>query len=176
MNSNKFVNIIEGAVLVVLGILVAINGWAALDTYFGIVGIVAGAVLVILAFALAFNTKLLPFGFLAAGAVLLTIGIALVANKLTLAVVIDLTIYALIGLGAAIAIYGLFVLLAHKRTLPYSLGLLVIGAVLIILPIVYINVADFRKAFWIIVGIAIAVYGGLVILFQFLPEKALAKK
>ena len=35
MNKEKLLNVIEGIVLVVLGIMVAINGWGAMDTYFG---------------------------------------------------------------------------------------------------------------------------------------------
>lgn len=175
MSQNKLVNVIEGAVLLVLGILVAINGWAAMDKYFGIVGIAGGAILALLALAICFKTKVLPFGFLALGGALLAVGIALVADKLSLEAVLWITIYASIGLGAALAVFGLYVILARK-SLGLGIAFLVIAAILIILPIVYINVNDFRDVFWVIVGIAMAVYGGLIIVLTLLDKKLIESK
>ena len=160
---------IEGAILVALGVLVAINGWAAMDIYFAIVFIVVASFLLIAASLSLIKTKILPFTFLSVGGVLMSLGIAILIDQLTLAVLISIMLFALIGFGGALAIYGIYIIV--KRDLLYGIGHIVVGAGLIALSVVYINVPDFHKVFWIVVGVLIAVYGGLTILYSFLKKE-----
>ena len=175
MNKEKLLNVIEGIVLVVLGIMVAINGWGAMDTYFGIVGIVSGAAMIVLALFTLSQTKALPFSILALGGVVLTLGIALVCKRFSLGVVVALFVWGLIGFGSALVLYGLYTTLVRKEAV-YGICQIVVGALLITLSILFINVPDFQKAFWIIVGIVIAIFGALLIVLQFVDKKQVSKK
>jgi hypothetical protein len=45
------------------------------------------------------------------------------------------------------------------------------GVVAVVLAILYMTVADFAKVFWIIVGVVIAVYGLLGLVFTLIEKK-----
>ena len=175
MNKDKLIGIIQGILFIVFGILVAINGGAsAMDTYLGIVGLVAGSLLIILAIVSLIKTKQLPFGALAIGGIALTIGGALLAQDLTFAGIIWILLFALMGLGGALIIYGVYAIC--KGAPVVGIAQLLIGIAFIVLPLCYIHVDGFQKAFWITVGIVMVVYGCLVIVSQFIDTKALSKK
>ena len=169
--NNKIVRIVEGAVLLVLGVLIAIfGGQAVLDIYFGIIAIVGGAVL--LGLTIYNIVKKLPvlLGNVAMGTILLTVGLALVIKDapLSFGALINLFVFIILGLGAGLVLYGIYVL--TKRAYFLGIGQIVVGVAAITLSILYITVPEFRTAFWIIAGILVAVYG-LVELITPLIEK-----
>lgn len=169
-NKDKLVGIIQGILFIVFGILVAINGGAsAMDTYLGIVGVVSGALLIILAIVSLAKTKQLPFGVLAVGGIALTIGGALLAQDLTFATIIWILLFALMGLGGALIVYGIYAIV--KGAAVVGIGQAIIGAAFIVLPLCYIHVDGFQKAFWITVGIVMIVYGALIIVSEFVNVK-----
>ena len=169
MDKNKLINVLEGVILVVLGILVAINGFNAINIYFGIVAVVIGSVLLLLAAVILAKSKLLPFGALAGGAVSLTVGIAILMEKFDVNFLFALLVLVILGLGAALVLYGIY---SIAKKLPVA-GIIqiVLGALMLTFSIVYMNVEDFHKPFWIIIGILIALYGVLVIVLQFVDTK-----
>ena len=172
MSKQKIITIIEGAIIIALGVLVAIFGPApVLDTYVGIVSIVFGAALLIASIIGYAQTKLLglPGLVLACVAISLGIGLLLNENGISLGFIFPILVYALLGLGVALIIYGAFLL--GKKFLFTGIGQVVIGVLLVVFSLLYILVPDFRNAFWIIVGILIALYGVFFIISAFLVKK-----
>ena len=164
MSNEKLAAILEGVVFLAFGIIIAICGaGTAIDLYFGILCLVGGV-------ACLFGTgygiskkQPLSFHLLAMGAILLTVGIALFTDLLSFAALINLVIFILMGFGIGITLYGVISLL-RKQTFMGVIQL-VIGLGLITLTALYLGLADFRASFWLIVGILIAIYGGLLIIF-----------
>ena len=171
MNKDKLILVLEGAIIVALGVLIAIFGLAAvLDTYFGILAVVSGAILAILAVVTISKKKELALSTVAMSAVLITVGVGLlIPGWLTVASIILFLIFVLIGLGGGLILYGIYTL-TKGRTL-FGIAQMVAGAALLVLGILYLTVEDFRQAFYIALGIAIAVYGCLVIISAFLDKK-----
>ena len=61
--SKKVLGIIEGAVVIALGVLIAIfGGQRVMDIYFGVLFVIAGAILLAFGIATLIKTKLLSFG------------------------------------------------------------------------------------------------------------------
>lgn len=174
MNKNKLLNIIEGAVIVALGVLVAVfGGGEVVDIYFGISATVIGAALLgVSIYALV--KKQLAFATLSLGAILIAIGVGLFTDYLSFTMLINIVVVAIIGLGAALVIYGIYQI-ANKETLFGTL-LIVVGAILVTLATLFITIAEFRTAFWIIIGVVIALYGVLYIVLAVLDKKAITKK
>lgn len=171
---DKIFTIIEGAIIVIFGILFACKGSAtAVNTYFGVVFLVVGILLAALALIGLFRTRLMLFGAVFAATALITFGVALLSKKLGFEVLIAYAVYAILAFGIALAIFGLYTIV--KGNLFGGIGQIVVGAVIAILAILYINNADFHKVFEIILGIVIAVYGALVILLAFLDKKEIAE-
>ena len=175
MSKNKLIGIIEGAVIVALGVLVAIfGGGAVVDLYFAISATIVGAVLLgISVYAMAKNNDL-DVGVLVLGSVLIAIGIGLFTHYLSFGMLINLIIVAIIGFGAALIIYGIY--LIAKKYPVFGTFAIVIGAVLATLAVLYIVIPEFRVAFWIVVGIFIALYGVLYIILAVTERKAIKKK
>ena len=76
--------------------------------------------------------------------------------------------YLLLGLGIALILYGLFV--ALRKNLFYGVGQIVVGAVLATLVIIFLTVPEFAHAFWIIVGVVLAIYGALLLVFTLIDK------
>ena len=174
MNKNKLLGILEGAVIIALGVLIAIFGFATVvDIYFGIVAIIVGAALLGVSIY-SMIKKTLTFGLLGLGTILIAIGIGLLVHQLSFGVLIPFVVFAVLGYGAALIIYGIY-LLARKYTI-YGVLVLVIGILLVTFAVLYLTVPEFQKAFWIAVGVSIALYGVLYIVFILTDKKAITKK
>ena len=158
----KYIRIIAAVILIAMGVIVAIcGGGAALDLYFGIGCLVTGTVLVILNVVGITKNKQVTFAQLFTSTSFVVIGISLLfTHYVSFTMLINLFVLLVLGLGVALMLYGLFTILLAKK-IPYGVIQLVLGAVLVTLTIVYLNVPDFQKVFWIIVGVVIAVYGAL---------------
>lgn len=170
-NNNKIVNIIEAIVIIVLGIIIAIcGGGTALDIYFGIVAIVGGVALGAIAIYSLAKTKVLPFGTTFLSIALITVAITLFVGALSFSVLIGLLVYIMLALGIALVIYGIYTAVALKGLVP-GIAQIVIGAAIIVLTILFLTVAEFRTVFWIITGVLVAVYGVLMLISAFIPQK-----
>ena len=168
--NNKIATITEGIVAIVLGVLIAIfGGGEVLNIYVGVVCLIGGiACLLVAGYALVKKAPF-PVGATIFGSVLLTLGIALLAGGISIAVAIDILVYALLGVGAGFVLCGIYALV--NKALALGIGQIAIGAGLVVLSILYITVPDFRTAFWIIVGILVALYGALVVVSALLEKK-----
>lgn len=174
MSKNKLLGILEGAVIVALGVLIAIFGFATVvDIYFGIVAIVVGVALLGVSIY-SMTKKELTFGLLGLGMILLAIGIGLLVHQLSFGALIGFVVFAILGFGAALMVYGIY-LLARKYTI-YGVLVLLIGILLVTFAVLYLTIPEFRQAFWIAVGISIALYGVLYIVFILTEKKAITKK
>lgn len=169
MKKEKLTQVLVGAILVALGILVAIFGTEAFDLYFGIIATAAGAVLLAYAIFLLTKKQTLAASAFILPAVLLTIGITLLIGTIGFGALVLFIVVLILGLGAGLLLYGCY-LIAKKATLSGVINL-VIGAVALTLAILFLAVPDFAKAFWIIVGVVIALYGILEIVSAFLEKK-----
>lgn len=170
-NTNKIVNIIEAIVIIVLGVIIAIfGGGTALDIYFGIVAIVGGVALAAIAVYTLAKTKVLPFGTTFLSIALITVAITLFVNALSFGVLIGLLVYIMLALGITLVLYGIYTAVALKGIIP-GVAQIVIGAAIIVLTVLFLTVEDFRTVFWIITGILVAVYGVLMLISAFLPQK-----
>ena len=158
----KYIRIIAAVVMIAMGVIIAVCGaGTALDIYFGIGCLVAGAVLVILNIISISKNKQITFGQLFVSTALVTIGISLLfTHYISFAVLVNLLVLLILGLGIALILYGLFTLLLAKKV-PFGIIQIVLGVAVVVLVIVFLNVAEFQKAFWIVVGIIIAAYGVL---------------
>lgn len=168
----KLAGILEAVVIIAFGIIIAIfGGGTALDLYFAIVALVAGVILLMVNVYTLVKVKELNFGLVFLASALITVGVAILAQKLSFAVLIPLMAFLLLGLGIALVLYGIFV--AVRKNLFYGVGQIVVGAILATLVIIFLTVPEFAHAFWIILGVVLAVYGVLLLVFTLIgkPEK-----
>lgn len=173
MNNKKLLGVIEGAIIVALGVLIAIFGFGAVDLYFAIASTVVGAALLgVSIYGMSKNS--LDVGVLALSGVLIAIGVGLFTHYISFGILINLIVIAILGFGAALIIYGIY--LIAKKYPVYGTLVLIIGVVLVTLSVLYICLADFRNMFWIIVGIVIALYGVLYIVAVLTERKSITKK
>lgn len=169
MKKEKLVGILEAIVIIAFGIIIAVfGGGTALDLYFAIVALVAGAVLLIVNIYSLVKVKELNFALTFLSSALITVGVAILAKGLSFGVLIPLMAYLLLGLGIALILYGLFV--ALRKNLFYGIGQIVVGAVLATLVIIFLTVPEFAQAFWIIVGVVLAIYGVLLLVFTLIDK------
>ena len=167
----KLAGILEAIVIIAFGIIIAVfGGGAALDIYFAIIALVAGAVLAVVNVYSLVKSKELVFGTTFLSTALIVIGIALLTKWLSFAILINLAVFLILGLGIALVLYGLYVV-ALKKNLFYGVGQIVVGAILAILAIIFLAVPEFRTAFWILIGVVVAVYGVLLLLTTLLSKK-----
>ena len=153
----KYARIIAAVILIVMGIIIAVVGAGALDLYFGI----AGGVLVILNIISLAKSKQITFGQLFLSTALIVLGVSFIwTHYVSFTMLINLFVLLILGLGIALLAYGLFTVLLSKK-IAVGVVEMVLGIVVIVFTILYLNVADFQKAFWIVTGIAIAAYGVL---------------
>ncbi len=173
--NNKLADILRGVFIIVLGVLVIVCGaGTAVDTYFGVVSIIAGVIL--LAAALYGTVKRVPVavsGYIL-GPVLITIAIALFIGKLSFAVLINLFVYVIMGLGFGIALLGIVTLI--RRQVILGLGEIVLGALLVLFTALYFGVPEFQTAFWWIVGTLMIVFGIAVIVLAIVDKKSGKRK
>ena len=167
----KLINIIEAIVIIVLGVIIAVcGGGTALDIYFGIVCIVGGVALAAIAVYTLGKTKVLPFGMTFLSVALITIAITLFIGQLSFSVLIWLIVYLMLALGIALVLYGIYTTVALKNVIA-GVAQIIVGAAIIVLTILFLTVEDFRTVFWIITGILVAVYGVLMLISAFIPQK-----
>ena len=167
----KLAGILEAIVIIAFGIIIAVfGGGAALYIYFAIIPLVAGAVLAVVNVYSLVKSKELVFGTTFLSTALIVIGIALLTKWLSFAILINLAVFLILGLGIALVLYGLYVV-ALKKNLFYGVGQIVVGAILAILAIIFLAVPEFRTAFWILIGVVVAVYGVLLLLTTLLSKK-----
>ena len=172
---SKISSVIRGAFIIVLGVLVAVCGvGTAVNTYFGVVCIVAGVLL--LAFSAIIVAKKLPtpIAYLILSGILITIAVALFMSKLSLEVIVGLLIFGLMGTGFGLIAAGIIEI--AKGHLLLAIVEMMVGALLILFTALYLGVPEFQKAFWIIVGIMMIVFGVFVIVVTFVDPKAVTKK
>ena len=174
MKNDKLVNVIEGLIIVVLGILIAVVGIGnTVDLYFGVLFTAIGGILALFVLYLLSQKKELPLGITLMSGVSLAIGIALFTHYLSFAMLVNILVMAVLGFGSALIFYGIY--FAVKKSVPYGVLTIVIGAATVTLVALYLNIPDFAKAFWIIVGILVAIYGALVIVFSLMDKKGKKK-
>ena len=172
---NKIANVLRGAFIVVLGILVAVCGvGTALDVYIGVVAIVAGVLLLAIGIFSAVKKMPLAVGCILLGAVLSTVAVAVFMKELSFAVLVGLMIYVLMGVGFGLVLLGILTIIRHGL-LP-GIVEIVVGALLVTFTAIYLGFPDFQKAFWIIVGILMAAFGVAVIVFALIDKKTGKKK
>lgn len=157
----KYAKIIVAVVLIVMGIIIAVVGAGALDLYFGIGCLVAGGVLVILNVISLAKSKQITFGQLFLSTALIVLGVCFIwTHYVSFTMLINLIVLLILGLGIALFAYGLFAVILSKKVAIGAVEM-VLGIVVIVFTILYLNIPEFQKAFWIVTGIAIAAYGVL---------------
>ena len=168
--NNKLVRVFEGAILVALGIIIAICGiGSAIDLYFGIVFTISGVCLLILGFMGLSKKNEASISDVVLGSVLLTVGVCLFTPWLSFAALVEIFVIALMGLGIGLILAGGYYL-SKKATLT-GISQLVVGVLMVTFVVIYKLVPEFAKAFWIIIGVLVAVYGTLVIISALLNKK-----
>ena len=175
--SNKLVTIIQGAIAVALGILIAVfGGVQTLGTYFGVLFIIAGVFALALAFTALFRTQLLGFGGLFIGGAFLALGTALLIHPELFGFIVYIVVLLIIAAGSALVVYGVFTIVKHS--LFYGLGQIVVGAIAVTLAVLFLKVGGFQTVFWIIVGVLVALYGVCMIVTALVvkEDKAIEQK
>ena len=169
MKKETLFQILSGAILVALGILIAIFQIGALDLYFGIIAIVGGAVLLAYGIYLLIKKNGVNGSSVILACVLLALGITLVIHFVSFGALVPLILTLMIGGGTGLVLVGVYAV-AKKNTFGGLVNIL-IGVTAIVLAVLYIAVEGFRDAFWIIVGVVVAVYGVLEIVGAFINKK-----
>ena len=174
-NTEKLTQVLQGILCIVLGVLIAIfRGEAVLRTYFGIVLIVVGVLM--LGFQVFLLAKKLPISIAMTmfAPVLIALGIGLLTEYLNLGLIIGVAIVGCVGLGAGLVLLGGYALYRHQ--LPLAIAQICFGAIVIVLASLYIaNVPNFQTIFWIIIGIIVALYGLLTVIYTFVEKPKLKK-
>ena len=169
--SKKLVTIIEGALVIALGVLIAVfGGVKTLSTYFGVLFIIAGAGLLAFDVAVLCRTKVLNFGLTFLGGAALALGIGLLLHEELFGVFVYVIMLLAIAAGGALVAYGVYSIV--KKYVFQGVGQIVLGAALVALAIVYLKVDGFAQYFWIIVGVLVAVYGLVVLLGALFGKEA----
>ena len=167
--NKKLINVLEACAMIALGVCVAIFGFRTFDMYFGIVFLVAAVGFLAAAIVGVSKYRILHFGLLFAFTALTTFGVIILMNQFTLYYMVIVLVYLLIALGGALAIYGVYAI--GKINGFYGIGQIVLGAIAITIGILYLLVPEFGVAFWIIVGVLIAVYGVLLLVNALIDKK-----
>ena len=171
--NKKLVEVLESIAVIALGVLLAIFGFRTVDLYFGILFVIAAAGFLAIVIALLAKNKDLDFGALLGFTVCLTFGVLILLNRFSLGYFFYIFVLFVIALGGAIMIYGIYSL--SKKDTVIGVGQLVIGILLLVSGILYLTVPEFGKAFWIVVGILVALYG-VLLLVEAVAGKKLTRK
>ncbi len=169
MKENKLVTILEAIATIIIGVLIAIYKEGAMNTYFGVLFVVSGVVLLLVELFAFIKIKVLQFPGLVAGGALLAVGIGLLVSYLHFEWIIAVFVLLMIAAGAALVLYGIFS--AVKINLFMGVGEITLGALFVLFGILYINLPEFRSAFWIVVGILTAVGGLYALLLALFSKK-----
>lgn len=172
-DNKKLFAILESVAVIALGVLLAIFGFRTVDLYFGIMFIVAAVAFLSIVVAYLVKSKEMPFGPLLGFSSALVFGILILLSRFSLAFLFDVFVLLIIAFGGALLIYGIYLMV--KGATVYGVGQLVIGILLFVSGILYLTVPDFRVAFWIIVGVLVAIYG-VLLLVEAIAGKKLTKK
>ena len=158
MKKEKLSKVLTGLIIATLGVLIAIFGVASvLNIYLGVVACVAGACLLVYACLLLSKKEILPPFPLVVGGALIALAIGLFLGKIGVGVIILALVFAVLGGGAGLILYGIYLLTKKAKTL--GAVNLIVGVVAVTLAILFLTVNGFEQAFWIITGILIAIYG-----------------
>ena len=169
-NNQLVINVLEGIIIIVLGILIAVCGIdATVNIYFGVLAIVLGAAAAGFSIYLLVKEGAMPLGITLLSGALIALGVSLFTGYVSLGVFISILVITLLGVGAALVVYGVYFLVKVNKL--GGLIQIIVGAALVALTVVYITVPDFAKYFWIIVGILIAVYGAFSVIFAIVNKK-----
>ena len=175
MKQEQLSRVMQGVVLTVLGVLIAIYGaGTVIDMYFAVAFIIAGSVLALLAVFLLAKKQPISFGLVFLSAALITCSIGLFTHYVSVAILIEFTVLLILALGAASLLYGVYCLAKKQPT--QGVIYIAFGAVCVLLSTLYMAVENFRTAFWILTGILIAIFGVLMIIFTFIDNKGKRKK
>ena len=164
MKQENISRILQGVVLAVLGVLVAIYGaGTVVDTYFAVASVIVGSILTLLAFLLIAKKQPVSFGLLLLGVTLVAFAVGLFTHYVSVAVLIEFMVLVVMALGISCVLYGVYAI--AKKAVPFGCVFIGFGAVCITLSALYIAIPDFRKAFWIAAGILMAAFGVAVVVF-----------
>ena len=174
MKKEKIIQVLLGIAIIVLGVLVAIYGpTSVLNLYFGIAACAVGGAYVIYGvFLLSKKLSVPAFAFVAGGA-LVSIGIGFLVGHISTDVLVQLIVFALLGAGAGLILYGIYLL--GKKINFVSVSITVFGVATLTFAILYLAVPKFREVFWIIIGILIALYGLYTIVMLFIKKRGSAE-
>lgn len=158
MKKEKLSQVLTGLIIATLGVLIAVFGvTSVLNVYLGVVACVAGACLIVYACLLLSKKEILPPFPLVVGGALIAVAVGLFLGHINVGVVIAILVFAVLGGGAGLILYGVYLLTKKAKLL--GVVNLIVGVVALTLGILYLTVDGFATAFWIITGILIAVYG-----------------
>ncbi|MCR5184757.1 MAG: hypothetical protein K6C32_01575 [Bacilli bacterium] len=171
---NKIIGIIEGAIIVVLGILLAVKQEGTVDVYFGVVFMIMGILLLGLEIFSLIKVKAYQFSGMFLGISLIAISAGLFMEKVSFQEILKIALIIVFAFGIALTINGIFVLI--KGFIYNGVGQIVIGALITTLSLIYAYNEDFHDAFWIIVGVIVAIYGVILIFGAIFSKKLALKK
>ena len=171
----KLTNVIRGAFIIVLGVLIAVCGiGTAVNTYFGVVSIVAGVLMLCFAGFAMYKKLPVPVGYFILSGVFITVAVALFMGKLSFAELVNLLIFVIMGLGFAFAVLGIIYI--TKRWVVQGLVSIIAGALLILFTALYLGIPEFQTAFWIICGILMIIFGVFVIVATLMGDRKYIKR
>ena len=169
-NNKKVTAIIEGIIILVLGILIAVLGIEdVVNYYIATIAIILGACLLGYACYLLIKKQPLLFAPISLGGALISIGVGIFVGYLGFEMVIRILHFALMGSSVALIVYGFYCVAKYNAL--YGLAQVVIGAAIYTFCLCYYFIPSFAQAFWIIVGVLVAVYGGLLTVFALMNKK-----
>ena len=158
MKNKKLYAVIEALALIVLGVLIAaFGGQSVIDTYFAIVLVAGGAFVLVLCIYDLAKTKVMLFAPLFLGVAALLIGIFILVKYYSFGYFLYTLILLIIAGGIALIFYGIYTI--SKKATLYGVIQIIVGSVVATLGFLYIFVAKFQSAFWIVAGIVLALYG-----------------
>ena len=170
MKKEKLSSVIEGIIILVFGILIAVCGIdSTVNLYFGILFTIIGASALGVALTLFIKKAPVTGALFFLSGIALSLGICLFTNWVSFSVLIPLLVAAVLGLGAGLIAHGCYFAIRHNAF--YGIGEMVVGIAVVVLAALYMGVPQFRAAFWLVAGILIAIYGAFNIIFALVRKK-----
>ena len=167
--NKKLANVFEAIALIAFGVLVAIFGFRTFDLYFGIVFLVAAVGFLIAVIYGLSKLKMLSFSMVLGFTACATFGTVILLNQFSLYYMVIVLVYLLIAFGGALILFGSYA--AAKYNVFYGVGQIVLGVLAVTSGVLYLVLPEFRVAFWIIVGVLLAVYGVLLLITALTGKK-----
>ena len=169
-SNKKLIQVLEGVITLTVGVLIAVFGiQTVLDLYFGILFLVGGVTFLVIELVRLINNSEMHFGGLFLGCALTAIGGCLLGHHLSLGILIGIIVILTIAFGGALMIFGIYTLLKVNKAL--GAGQIIIGFLAALMGVLYLTVPGFAQAFWIVVGILIAIYGAFIIIYTLVSKK-----